>query len=121
MKNSVILSLLFVFGLYFSLNAQSSCSELIDYVKSNSYGSTYYSYDSDAISQVTFYEVTDDNYNTYYFALVRFTSSYTDYIYRVGSNTKSNYSFDYMDSAGKAFWEHIQPYNEVLDCAPELD
>lgn len=120
MKHLIIVSL-FVLSLCFNLNAQTSCSELISYVKANGYGTTYYSYDSDAISQVTFYEVTDDNYTTYYFAIVRFTSSYTDYIYRVGSNTKSNYSFNYMDSAGKAFWKYIQPYNEVLDCAPDFD
>lgn len=111
---------MFVIGTL-GLNAQTSCSDIIKYVKSKSYGSTYYSYDSDAISQITFYEVSDDSYNTYYFAIVRFTSSYTDYIYQVGSNTKFNYSMDYMDSAGKAFWKYIQPYNENLNCAPNFD
>lgn len=104
-----------------NLNAQTSCSDIIEYVKSESYGSTYYSYDSDAISQVTFYEVTDDNYITYYFAIVRFTSSYTDYIYQVSSDTKFNYSIYYLDSAGKAFWNYIQPYNKQLGCAPDFD
>jgi len=102
------------------LTAQS-CSELTEYVKSESYGSTYYSYNSDAISQVTFYEVTDENYNTFYFALVKFTSSYKEYLYQVSSDTKSNYSLNYMDSAGKAFWKYIEPYNENLNCAPNLD
>jgi hypothetical protein len=121
MKHLIIASCLLVLGSCINLNAQTSCYELISYVKANGYGSTYYSYNSDAISQVTFYEVTDDNYTTYYFAIVRFSSSYTDYIYRVSSNTKSNYSFNYMDSAGQAFWKYIQPYNEVLDCAPDFD
>ncbi len=94
--------LLFTFGVL-NLNAQTSCDELIQYVESESYGTTYPSYGGDAITQVTFYDVTNDSYNTYYFALVRFTSSYTDYIYHVGSNTEFNYSLDYFDSAGKAF------------------
>ncbi len=99
--------------------AQSTCGEMIDYVKTNSYGTTYYSPNSDAISQVSFYDVTDGNYNTYYFAIVRFKSSFTDYIYQVGSNTKSNYAVNYTDSAGKAFWNAIEPYSDVLDCGPD--
>lgn len=102
-------------------SAQTSCSDLIEYVESESYGTTYYSYGSEAISKVTFYEVVDKNYNTYYFAIVRFTSSYKDYIYQVGSNTKVNYSMNYLHSAGKAFWNYIHPYNDVLDCAPDFD
>ena len=104
-----------------ALNAQTSCYEIMEYVKSESYGSTYYSFDSEAISQVTFYEITDDSYNTFYFATVQFTSSYNEYIYQVGSNTKFNYSMDYMNSSGKAFWQHIQPYSDVLDCSPSFD
>lgn len=118
--NKYFLVLIFTMGLL-SLKAQSSCSDIMEYVKSKDYGSTYSSYSSDAISQVTFYEVTDENYNTYYFAVVRFTSSYTDYIYQVNSRTKFNYSMDYLDSAGKAFWKYIQPYNETLNCAPDFD
>lgn len=113
----IILFITFSLGV-FNLYAQMSCSELMEYVKSESYGSTYYSYDSDAISQVTFYEVTDDSYNTFYFAMVKFTSSYNEYIYQVSSNTKFNYSMNYTESAGKAFWKYIQPYNENLNCAP---
>lgn len=101
-------------------NAQSSCSDLMAMVKSQDYGYTYYSYDSDAISKVTFYEVSDDSFNRYYFALVQFTSSYKEYIYQVGPRTKFNYSMDYMDSAGKAFWKYIQPYNENLNCGPDF-
>lgn len=104
-----------------NLNAQISCPELIDYVKTESYGSTYYSYGSDAIRQVSFHEVSDDSYNTYYFAIVQFTSSYKEYIYQVSSSTKFNYSLEYLDSAGKAFWRYIQPYNQNLECAPDFD
>lgn len=99
-------------------NAQSSCSDLLTMVKSEGYGSTYSSYSSDAISQVTFYEIDGDNYNSYYFAVVRFKNSYTDYIYQVGSRTKNNYAMNYLQSAGEAFWQYIQPYNENLNCAP---
>tara|TARA_R110002072_G_scaffold261258_1_gene419939 strand:- start:94687 stop:95046 length:360 start_codon:yes stop_codon:yes gene_type:complete len=115
--------LLFVIASLFTLNisAQTSCSELMNYVKSESYGSTYYSYSSDAISQVTFYEVTDKSYNTFYFAIVRFTSSFKEYLYQVGSRTKFNYSLAYLDSAGKAFWKYIAPYNDNLECAPNFN
>ncbi|WP_426429957.1 hypothetical protein ACPX19_10495 [Winogradskyella sp. HB-48] len=110
-----------LFGCFSLINVNAqSCSELLELVKSKSYGVTYYSYDSEAISQVTFYEVSE-NYETYYFAVVRFTSSYKQYIYQVGSNTKFNYSLNYMDSAGKAFWNYIHPYNDVLGCAPNFD
>jgi hypothetical protein len=76
---------------------------MIAMVESESYGSTYYSYDSDVISQVSFHEVTDDSYNTYYFAIVKFKSSLNEYIYQVSSSTKSNYSMHYRQSAGEAF------------------
>tara|TARA_R110002096_G_scaffold201778_1_gene386332 strand:+ start:40 stop:405 length:366 start_codon:yes stop_codon:yes gene_type:complete len=121
MKNLILLLTVAIFLNFESTYAQMSCSELMEYVKSESYGTTYYSYDSDAITQVTFHEITDENYNTYYFAIVRFTSSYKDYIYQVSSNTKFNYSMDYLDSAGKAFWNYIQPHNENLNCAPDFD
>lgn len=112
--------LIFSLMVYQTSTAQMSCDELIDYLETESYGSTYYSLDSDAITQVTFYEVTDDNYNSYYYAVVQFTSSYQDYIYQVSSNTESNYTFDYMVSAGKAFWKYIEPYNKNLECAPDF-
>ena len=115
----ILITLVFLFGLSTS-NAQSTCQELIDYVKSESYGTTYMSYNSDAISQVTFYTVVD-GYDYYYFAIVRFANSYQDYIYQVASNTKSNYSMNYLTSAGKAFWKYIQPYNDNLNCAPDFD
>lgn len=116
-KSLVILILLCSYG---SLWAQSSCSELMDMVKSQGYGNTFSSYSSDAISKVTFYEIQDNSYNTYYFAAVQFTSSYKEYLYQVGSETKSNYSYSYLTSAGKAFWKYIHPYNEVLGCAPDF-
>lgn len=104
------------------LKAQT-CEEMMDFVKSESYGSTFYSYDSDAISKVTFYSVYMD-YKTYYFAIVCFKRKYayqcSEYIYQVVSNTKMYYSMNYMESAGKAFWEYIQPYNKNLGCAPDF-
>lgn len=119
MKNFVLFVIV-VTGVW-KMNAQTSCSELMTYVKSESFGSAYTSFGSDAISQVTFHELTDDSYNTYYYAIVRFTSSYNEYIYQVASNTKSNYTRNYMSSAGKAFWSYIQPYNENLGCAPDFN
>lgn len=108
----------------FSAKAQSSCEEMMSYVKSKSYGSSYVSYDSDAISKVTFYDVSID-YKYYYFAIVCFKNKYSyncsEYIYQVSSNTKLNYSLHYQDSAGKAFWEYIQPYNKQLGCAPNME
>lgn len=106
-----------------SVKAQS-CDEIMEYVKKEGgYGTTYTSYNSDAISKVTFYQMTVD-YKTLYFAIVCFKKEYSytcsEYIYQVGSNTKFNYSLNYMNSAGKAFWEYIQPYNENLGCAPNF-
>jgi hypothetical protein len=81
-------------------------------VKSNNYRTTYSSYTSDAISKVTFYDVTID-YKTYNFAVVCFKSEYSygcsEYIYQVASNKKLNYFMNYLSSAGKAFWKYIQP------------
>ena len=119
MKKIITLFILLLIGVG-SVFAQMSCNELKDYVESEDYGMTYYSYDSDAITKVSFHEITDDSYNTYYFAIVQFTSSFTEYIYQVDSNTKFNYSMDYHESAGKAFWEHIHPYRDVLGCAPDF-
>jgi|SRR5690554_3986047 len=118
-----IVFLLLLFQLSIFTNAQT-CEELMDFVKSESYGTTYRSYDSDAISKVTFYNVSID-YQLYYFAIVCFKRnnySYncSEYIYQVASNTKSYYSMNYRESAGKAFWKYIQPYNENLECAPEI-
>ena len=120
MKAKITVILLFCIAILSTdLSAQNSCADMIDLVKSKGYGTAYSSYSSDAISQVTFYDVTDASYKTFYFAIVRFKSSYTDYIYQVGSNTKSNYAMNYNDSAGKAFWNYIEPYSDVLDCGPD--
>ena len=120
MKN-LLFSLILIFGIS-NLNAQS-CQEVMESVQSN-YGTTYSSYNSDAISKVTFYDVTID-YSNYYFAIVCFKNknSYgcNEYIYQVSSNTKMNYSMNYSSSAGKAFWKYIEPYNSNLGCAPDFD
>ena len=116
-----ILYLVLLVGI-FKANSQS-CEQWMEFVKNKSYGTTYNSYNSDAISKVTFYNVRID-YKTYYFAIVCFKQKYSygcnEYIYQVGSNTKLNYSMNYLSSAGKAFWEYIQPYNENLGCAPDF-
>jgi hypothetical protein len=121
MKKYLIL-LLFLFG--FSVAHAQTCEEWMEYVKTESYGTTYTSYNSEAISKVTFYTVVID-YKTFYFAIVCFKKKYSytceEYIYQVASNTKMNYSMSYIESAGKAFWKYIQPYNDNLNCAPEMD
>src|SRR5690554_6302517 len=113
MKKTILI-LFLLFG-FFSVKAQNSCEELMKSVKSKSYGTTYHSYDSTAISKVTFYDVMID-YKYYYFAIVCFKKEYsyscTEYIYQVGSRTKLDYSLNYSKSAGEAFWKYIQPYNE---------
>lgn len=121
MERNLLLMIL-LFGI-FSMKAQS-CEEIMEYVKSKDYGVTYTSYDSDAISKVTFYSIMVD-YQTYYFAIVCFKRQYSydcsEYIYRVASDTKLNYAMNYIDSAGKAFWKYIQPYNKVLGCGANLE
>lgn len=99
--------------------SQTSCFEMLQTVKSEDIGTTYYSSGSEAITKVSFHQVTTNDYQTYYFAVVQFTSSYQEYIYQVGSNTKANYSSAYSNSAGKAFYEYIYPYRNVLGCAPD--
>mgnify|MGYP005850496289 CR=1 FL=1 len=120
MKTKLIL--FFLILSHMIVNAQT-CDEYIDLVKSKGYGTTYNSYNSDAISKVTFYDITID-YQTYYFAIVCFKKEYygcNEYIYQVASNTESNYSMNYYTSAGKAFWKYIHPYNENLGCAPDFE
>jgi hypothetical protein len=119
-----IWSLIFLFTLSTTILKAQTCEETIEYVKKEGgYGTTYTSYNSDAISKVTFYQFTVD-YKTLYFAIVCFKKEYsyncTEYIYQVGLNTKLNYSMYYLNSAGKAFWDYIQPYNKILGCAPNF-
>ena len=28
---------------------------------------------------------------------------------------------NYLDSAGKAFWNYIEPYSDNLECSPDLN
>lgn len=117
--------LLLVFVSFGTLLAKSqSCDEIMKYVKSQGYGTTYTSYNSDAISKVTFYQISID-YKTHYFAIVCFKQKNTfgckEYIYQVASNTKLNYAYSYLNSAGKAFWDYIHPYRKTLGCAPDLE
>ncbi len=116
--------LFFVMALTTTFVKAQNCEEIMQYVKKEGgYGTTYTSYNSDAISKVTFYQLMVD-YKTLYFAIVCFKKEYSyscsEYIYQVGSNTKFNYSLNYLISAGKAFWKYIQPYNQNLGCAPNF-
>jgi hypothetical protein len=99
-----------------------TCQELMEFVKNEGgYGTTYTSFNSTAISKVTFYEITVE-YETHYFAIVCFKQSFScnEYIYKVGARTRMNYSMNYISSAGKAFWDYIEPYNQYLGCAPNF-
>ena len=99
-----------------------SCQEQIAYLEENHYGSTYSSPLSDAVVEVTFYDVTVD-YDELHFAVVCFKREYSygcsEYLYQVGWDTETNYSMRYLDSAGKAFWKYIKPYSDNSPCAPE--
>lgn len=100
------------------------CAGLMQYVKTNGYGVAYNSYNSDAISKVTFYTMTVD-YENHYFAIVCFKRKYSsgcqEYLYRVASDTKSKYAQSYISSAGQAFWNYIEPYSDALGCSPDFD
>ena len=116
MKFLFLISFIF-FG---STIKRQSCDELIKYLEDEHYGTTYKSISSTTISRVTFYSVLE-NFSQYYFAAVCFRAgSYSckSYVYQVGSNTKTNYSLSYLNGEGAAFWKFIQPYHDVLDCAP---
>lgn len=106
--------------LSFSALAQLTCDELLEFVQSEDYGTTYYSFGSDAIREVTFHSVSVD-YDTYYFAVVKFSNNfYNEYIYQVSSETKRQYSYNYLTSAGEAFWKYIQPYADQLGYGPDF-
>ena len=102
-----------------SVTLAEKCEAIKDMVKSTDSG-TNYSISSDAISKVSFHELSVNSSTTYYFAIVTFTSSYGEYIYKVESNTESNYSNNYLLGAGEAFWKYIQPYSKSLGCSPNL-
>jgi len=99
-----LLVLLSTFALNYSI--AQTCEEMMQLIKSESYGTAYANYNSDAISKVTFYNVRID-YQTYYYAIVCFKQEYSygcsEYIYQVASNTQMYYSMNYMNSAGEAF------------------
>ncbi|PHI19217.1 hypothetical protein CEQ90_14230 [Lewinellaceae bacterium SD302] len=122
MKTGMIYLLLMI--TFCSLQSQS-CEELMQTVKNSGYGQTFNSnITSNAISKVTFYDVSV-NYQTLYFAIVCFKKEYgfgcNEYLYQVAFNTRSQYSFSYMNSAGKAFWNYIHPHRDNLGCAPDIN
>lgn len=123
MNKAFLLSILTLCILSFSQARAQSCDELMQYVKNEGIPTTYNSYMSDAISQVSFYNVTID-YQSYYFAIVCFKKEYygcSEYIYQVSSNTQANYGMAYSSSAGKAFWKYIQPHNANLSCGASFN
>jgi hypothetical protein len=123
-KIQITLTLLITFTTIDTTYAQT-CDDLISYIKSIGKGETYSSINSDAISNVTFYDAIIIDYQSYYFAIVCFKRKdlfgCSEYIYQVDSDTKYNYSSSLIFSAGKAFWEHIHPYNKHLGCAPNFE
>lgn len=121
MKNIIFYAFLLIANYAYS----QSCEEIMQIVKSENSGRTYNSYASSAISKITFYKTSID-YKTYYFAIVCFkpneySYSCNEYIYQVGYDTELNYSMNYLDSAGEAFWNFIQPYSNVLGCSPTFN
>lgn len=101
-----------------------SCDLLIDFVKSKTQGGTYTTYNSQLISEVTFYDFLIDS-KKHHFAIVCFKRNNTsntcdEYIYQVASNTILKYSLDHYKNADEAFQEHIQPFNEELGCGQAL-
>ena len=72
MKKTLLLLLLTLSAI---CTKAQTCEELMEYVKSESYGTTYTSYYSEVISEVTFYELSID-YQYYYFAIVCFKQKY---------------------------------------------
>lgn len=118
------LILLVILTSSFCIVKSQSCEEVMKQVKAKSSGMTFTSFNSDAISKVTFYDITVD-YQNLYFAIVCFKSknsfNCSEYIYQVSSNTKMYYSSNYLTSAGEAFWKYIQPHNTNLGCGPTLN
>jgi hypothetical protein len=111
-----------IFGFLFTCNLSGqSGQELINSLKNEYDGYTYYSDYSASIADVTFYQV-DGDYETIYYAIVCFrreNSTYCDeYIYQVEYYTEDDYALDFEYSAGEAFWNHIEPFSDVLDCGP---
>lgn len=108
---------------YGQRSRNNMCVSLMETLKSVANGTTYTSYNSTAISRVTFYDVEID-YKPVYYAIVCFTYrnaalGCAEYIYRVSSDTERNYSLNYMNSAGQAFNRYIKPYNKNLYCGVE--
>jgi hypothetical protein len=113
--------LLTLFTLSTSIYSQS-CEEYKNIVKRSATGTTYYSYTSSSISEVTFYTLSID-YQNYHYAIVCFKTSFgcSEYIYQVSSDTEINYSIHYLRSAGEAYWAYIHPYRSILGCSPSFN
>ena len=92
-----------------------SCDELLEKIEDNGYKkSTSLVFDSDAISQIEWYEYEDT-----LFAVVRFTSSYKKYVYGGWKDTAYSYvnfksSFEDSESKGRFFNQNIR--NSKVNC-----
>ena len=99
---------------------QMSCDDMMEHVEDEGWEmASYCCFTSKFLTGVKFYSL-DIDYDTYYFAKVQFNYGRW-YLYRVSSNTKSNFSYyAYTDQAGEAFHQYIHVYRDELGCAPEL-
>ncbi len=121
MNNKYLFFIYIFFLLISNTQGQNSCEDIIKLVKTKDSGFIYYSSNSDAIRTVSFHQVRTESFQTNYFAIVQFTSSFKYYIYQVNYDTKFKYSFEYLNSAGEAFWKYIHPYRKTLGCAPDFN
>ena len=113
MKKVFLLIVLFVCSQ--TLFAQDDCDELIEYLTTNYNGRAYANPSSSSIEEVVFYSYYDDN-ATYYYAIVEFTTSYDKFVYQVDNLTEDDYAENYSESAGRAYWDYIEPHKDFLGC-----
>ncbi|MDC1284262.1 hypothetical protein N8Z19_02500 [Saprospiraceae bacterium] len=113
-----LLGLLFVLSISVASYSQNnSCDEIKRFIESNG---TYLNHDlargSTSISSIYFYEHTpEDSYTANYYAIVKFTSSLTTYIYAIDYYSYSSYMTSSTRSAGEKFHVYIREHN-MLDC-----
>lgn len=120
MKNHVWI---FVIAVLFSAKittAQTSCSKIKSYVKLESKGDALQIINNSFLSKITFHEFTDQYNKSHYYAIVRFTNTYKDYVYQVNADTKRSFKEQYRKDPKKAFMNLIHPYNNRLYCGPNF-
>ncbi|MBO6606322.1 hypothetical protein [Psychroserpens sp.] len=97
-------------------SAQTTCNEIIRYVKLESKGQTYDSPDSKLISEVTFYNYIDSRNKTSVYAVVLTKNSSQKYVYLINTYARASYVKHYKKNTRKAFLDYIHPYNNQLNC-----